>query len=187
MPITLDAEVRAEKGRVTAGLPSLSHVERATRDYRGRQREKARNAVADADAKHQAATAPDTGRSRTVKAACDGIPLHSDQLIRRLQKLNPNLYFERAIADAARMGVYVLDASVEGGKRFIVGMHSQRLMPEFSVFDKDTAKEKERGWRTVLQALIRARLVNQAKADALFGPPSKDSKNWALLMGNRQL
>jgi hypothetical protein len=186
----LEKEVLAEKGRVTAGIPGLFPEQRAIKDYRGRQREKVRNAVHDAESKKKALTAKDGDRPTNLHEAQEGVALDPYMVMCRLRKMNNNLHFEPSMHDKNKMGIYLLDPLAETGKRFICGMERDRKIPEFSVretVEKDvrtgqTDRFKEtRGWRTVLYRLIKAKLISKTKAEILFGPPSRDSKLWQLL------
>ncbi len=66
-------------------------------------------------------------------------------------------------------------------KEFICGMETE-INPEFSVRILDnqgTPKGIIAGWRRLLMRLIRQQLISEPRAFALFGPPSRDSENWA--------
>lgn len=175
-------ELLAERGRVSQGIPSLLPEKRAAIGYRERQRFKTRLTIADAQAKKKQATAPDGQRDRTKETI--GYSLTPGQLMKRLIRLCPRLHFERSHAAPSQMGIYLLDESIEGGKRFICGMHADDPMPEFSVLNESGAYEDKRGWRTVLYRLIKQRLITEAQAEVVFGPQG-NSKNWAILTGRR--
>lgn len=175
-------EAKEDKGRVTAGLPGLSPETRVVTGYRERQRFKNQQNIADAQAKRNNALGPDGNRDRTKERP--DYQLSPAQLMKRLIKLNPNLYFERSLAAPKNMGVYLLDPAIEGGKRFIVGMQADDAMPEYSVLNKDGAYEEKRGWRTVLYRLIKERLVTPTQAEVMFGL-NTESRNWAILTGRR--
>lgn len=175
-------ELLAEKGRVSQGNPSLLPEKRAVIGYRERQRVKNRANIAEAEGKRKQALAPDGTRDRTQERP--DYQLTPAQMMKRLIKLNPNLYFERSKAAPKQMGIYLLDPSLDGGKRFIVGMHADDPMPEYSVLNAEGAYEEKRGWRTVLYRLLKERLVSQGQVDVMFGLNS-DSRNWAILTGRR--
>lgn len=168
-------------GRVTAGIPSLLPEKRGRLSYRERQRFKNRQNIADALDKKQKATAPDGERDRTQQTI--GYSLTPGQLMKRLLELCPRLHFERSHAVPKQMGIYLLDQNIEGGKRFICGMHADDPMPEFSVLNKEGAFEEKRGWRTVLYRLMKERLITYGQVEIVFGPG--DSRNWAILTGRR--
>lgn len=115
-----------------------------------------------------------------------GIPLHSDVVMRRLIKLNPNLWFEVSHANDKQYGVYLLDSGTPGGRRFICGM-PRGLCREFVTGRTDEATGELMGatvvpgWRNVLARLIRGGYVEEPKVAALFGPPSRDSFRWQAL------
>ena len=120
-----------------------------------------------------------------------GKPLSAPQIIARLQRCNPRLYFEKSNADRSKVGIYTHAA--DNQKRFIMGMEAG-FSPEFSV--RHTKKERmphptergqwveaevfereTRGWRTVLARLVRERLITLAQVKAHF-PLGRTSKNW---------
>src|SRR6185437_788748 len=111
-----------------------------------------------------------------------GIPLVGARIIGRLKKLNSNLWFEVSNADPAKTGVYLLK-NVFGvqEKQFICGMETE-INPEFSVRVLDAEGKPKgiiAGWRRLLMRLIRERLITETKAYTIFGPPTRDSENWA--------
>ena len=173
-----------DRGKVTAGLPSLSSEKRRDitedllmRVYQASLQAEYRN-------NEQAALAPDgaIGDTTNIEQVV-GIPLTGYRVMARLRKLNKNLYFEQASADKSKTGVYILKPNLKGGmdKEFLIGMETE-WNPEFSlrvVDNEGKAKGIISGWRRVLTRLIRARIVNEAAAFRLFGPPSRDSENWA--------
>lgn len=123
----------------------------------------------------KAAASRQTNRERN-----QGIPLEGWRIAARLQKLNPNLFFEVANADARNLGIYYLDPLAEGGRRFICGMYCD-TNPEIEtdvLDDKGECIRTIRGWRTVLSKLIRAKFITEAGTFRLFGPPSRDSERW---------
>ena len=139
-------------------------------------------AYADGMARAKAPLEKDAGRDTSNAEAQKGIPLHSQEIIKRLIKINPQLWFEPAKANSKLIGVYLLDPNAEGGRRHIMGMESG-ISPEFSVRHKNpdgTFKNETRGWRTVLGRLIRGKYISKARAEALFGPPNRDSRYWQL-------
>lgn len=173
-----------DKARVTAGLPGLSSSKRrAITDYQQRQiyqkalQSEYRN-------NEQNATSPDGAIDDvTDLEQVVGIPLVGPRIIGRLKKLNRNLWFERSVADSTKTGIYFLEPNLSGGmeKKFLCGMETE-LNPEFSVRvvdEQGMAKGIISGWRRILMRLIRARLISEPGAFALFGPPSRDSENWA--------
>ena len=175
-----------EKGRVTAGIPSLSPERRAATTYRKAQQAKQQALVADANRRHDAATAPDGTRPRTEYDAQAGMELYPDQLIQRLLKLNRNLYFEPARHNHQTLGIYLLNATPEGDRRYLCGMYRERKMPEFTVVKwvgdpSDENMEQTVGWRNVLSKLIRARVISKARVEVAFGPPTRDSMLWQQL------
>jgi hypothetical protein len=175
---------RADQGRVTAGIPSLSSARRTSITEAQLRHIYQRSLQADYRGREEKALEPDgTIQDTTDWEQIVGIPLTGVRIMARLKKLNPNLWFERANADSSKTGVYVLKPDGKGGmeKQFICGMESE-LSPEFTlrVTDNDgKPKGIIGGWRRLLMRLIRERLITESRAWALFGPPSRDSENWA--------
>lgn len=165
------------RGKVTAGIPGLSPEKRGRADYFWQKRDRLQTLCADVEGRRRAAASPDGDRPTHLKEAQKGIELHSTVIIQRLLKLNPSLIFERSLADKSKTGIYHI---AEGEKRFIVGMESE-MNPEFETKPLDSKGECKttlRGWRTVLARLIRNRFITPTGTAAMFGSPSKSSKNW---------
>jgi hypothetical protein len=130
----------------------------------------------------------------SVLEAQIGRPLTSLQLEQRLKKCNSSLYFERAIADPTKTGIYQIR---EGQKFFLLGMEAG-YMPEFSVRHVETEKvpdteidgatverrkfvSETRGWRTVLARLLRNGLVTVGQIEQYFQVSSgRSSQTWQL-------
>lgn len=169
-----------EPNRITAGLPGLLPGMRAGVDTFWKNRDTLRSTQKDAKQRAMAAVAPDGDRPTHIPEAQKGIELHSTILIRRLLQLNPRFHFEVARADSTKMGVYYFDAF--GVKRFIAGFERENN-PEFETRLRRPNGEIDktiRGYRTVLSRLIRRGFITEARCNALFGPPSRDSKNWMI-------
>lgn len=176
-------QVPDDRGKATQGLPSLSSQKRRDiterqlmalyqkelqREYRGNE---------------QAALADDNGLDVTDWDQMVGIPLVGARIMGRLRKLNSNLYFERSNADPSKTGIYILKNDFKGGqiKEFVCGMETD-LNPEFTVRVVDEENKPKgiiSGWRRVLMRLIRAGMIGHSEAFTLFGPPARDSENWA--------
>lgn len=178
------------KGRMTAGLPALLPGKRRKWDTVYRTRDTDRRNLREQYERDSATTSPDGGHAVTSLEQQLGRPMTSQQVIQRLEKLNPYLHFEVSISDPTKMGIYRLSPE---GKRFICGME-RGFMPEFSVRhgediempspDLDGTKKtvrritrETRGWRTVLARLVRAGLLRVPDIERTFAF-SRDSKNW---------
>ena len=160
--------------------PAVFDSELRKRHDRVKQRDKAvartRNAFQQSEDKKKQATAD---------LSDGGLPLHSDTIIRRLMKLNKNLWFEVAHADKNRYGIYLLDPGVEEHRQFICGM-PRGMCREYSAMRQTEAGEITDvvpGWRTVLARLVRKRLISEPAAVLLFGTPSVTSKRWQQAVG----
>lgn len=180
VPRSVERELASRAVRSTAVSPE----ERFRKDREGFKRDYQRALFNDSESKRKAAVAPDGHRPTSEYEAQKGIELTCEQICLRLRKCaNYPLWFEVANADKTKMGIYHLDPSAEGGRRFICGFERGKS-PEFSVREVDDEgnfKREIRGWRTVLSKLIRKGFISKAKSDALFGPPTRDSHNWHTL------
>lgn len=184
MPI-LRERAQGTRKRVTAGLPSLSPERRFSLTEQQLHSEYQRTLRREVVHNDEVAAHPVDGeRKMDDPAAQMGIPLQGERLIGRLKKLNPNLYFERSISDSTRYGCYLLRPDIEGGKEYLVGFEAE-LNPEFTIIvndDQGKFKKFIPGWRRVLMRLIRAKIITEAAAFAVFGPPNRDSERWATLV-----
>ena len=158
-------------------------------------REKHRQAAAEALAKHHEAVAgTDAGFLTTDMAAQLGRPLTRKVLIERLLKMNPNLIFERSINCPDIGAVYAADPNANlldrrkrnRGRRHIVGMEWTGLSPEFTIrnVEKDNFGNLRmvgqiRGWRTILARLIHERLITVPDAERVFSiSRGRASQRW---------
>jgi hypothetical protein len=173
---------RVTGNRVSAGNPSLSPKKRHALTKRQLDKIYQDSLITEAKANDHAANVPDDGsRPMTDWDAQAGIILKGHQIQRRLHKLNPALICQRSNADATKTGVY--HRREDGELQFIVGMESE-MNPEFTVTINDEKGEFQKmipGWRRVLMRLIRAKFITEPRANALFGPPNRDSERWMTL------
>lgn len=182
-------------GRVTAGLPSMTPGLRSAITKARVDREMSRQRLLDHVARETVTTAKDGAFDVTSPGQQLGMPLSTEEMMRRLKLCNPMFHFEVAIRDSAKMGIYVLenrDATLE--KRFICGMVNG-IMPERSI---RVPKEKKvpdangegywqkinsidyeiRGWRTVLVMLLHSKLITQPQIDRFWPASDGNSQNW---------
>lgn len=179
---------RDDNQKVTAGLPSLSPEKR--RELTETQLTYIYQKACQNEYKHneEEALAPDGAIGDVSNwEEIVGIPLQGWQICVRLKKLSRklghNLWFERSKAAPEQLGIYLLKNDFKGGqtKEFICGMQAE-LNPEFTLRvknDDGTPKGIIPGWRRVLMKLIRKNLISESGAHSMFGPPSRDSENWA--------
>ncbi len=171
------------RGKVSAGLPSLSSEKRDAITEHGLRQVYQKALQQEYKSNEDSATASDgaiddvTDYEKVV-----GMPLSGPRIITRLRRLNHNLWFEPSKADSSKTGVYVIK-NIMGVQttEFICGMETE-INPEFSVRILDHQGKPKgiiAGWRRLLMRLIRQGLVSEPRAFALFGPPSRDSENWA--------
>lgn len=173
----------AEKGRVSAGIPALSPIHRGRVGYQEQQDFKQQVMIAEAEQKKQALAAADGGIPTTVLEAQLGRPMTSAEITKRLLKLNPNLIFERSLADPSTMGIYLPDALVTGGRKFLMGFEFG-YSPEFTVNGEDAngRYQEKRGWRQIIARLARCGHISLAAAERIFETPrGRASRNWQTL------
>lgn len=108
-----------------------------------------------------------------------GTVMHSNELIRRLQKIIPGLVPGPGLIGDDVSLYRVRNTQVD----FICWTH-QGYLPEFSIahFDKDNRPIREqRGWRTVLLRLITKDVITEQQAEKEFGRPSSphEARFWA--------
>lgn len=160
--------------------------EQAARNYllgtRERNRERLRNAQRDAEWKDAHAK-----NLMGPLEACLGKPLHHMELMRRLQKCNPKLYFELS-KTTGRFGIYLKDGASRGtfecpGVRYLSMTIARGMCTEFTppvIREDKTLASVEHGYRSVLSRLIRQGYITEPQAFKYFGPPSRDSERWQL-------
>jgi hypothetical protein len=97
---------------------------------------------------HAVTVAPDDGHDVSDLLAQIGRPLSCQQVIERLRKCNPRLYFEHAKSDPTKVGVYLIEPTGQVyvtprgevlNLTHIFGMEAG-MMPEFSVIHKTKTK-----------------------------------------------
>jgi hypothetical protein len=165
-------------------------IERAIHDS---EIERQADALQDAESKRLAAVEGKDGGVDTTSAQEQlGRPLTRQQIIDRLTRLNPNLRFFQSIKYPTIGAVYHydgvtnLDDLIYSGLRHIVGMEWTGLSPEFTVrkvaddrFGVKRMVGQIRGWRMVLQRLIKERLITIEGAEREFAiSKGRDSQRW---------
>jgi hypothetical protein len=105
-----------------------------------------------------------------------GEPMLPQELIRRIQKLNPLVIVEKGgIPNAVAVRIPSVDDEGKPCKRYLTGFYIDRALPEFSsvVTDKNGLPVREiRGWRTVLLALFNNKVATYEQLKAMFGEPN---------------
>jgi hypothetical protein len=105
-----------------------------------------------------------------------GQVMHSNELIRKLTKILPELVpGPGAIED--NISLYRVRP---GGEPDFICWTGCGYLPEFSIvhFNKDRQPIREqRGWRTVLLRVIKAGLITEAEAEKEFGRPSSPQQD----------
>lgn len=176
-------EQRADRARVTAGMPSLTSAKRVQVEYHQKQDIKQASVQAVAQLRQSELTAPDGEIPTTVLEAQLGRPMTSAEIAKRLLKLNPNLIFERSLADPSTMGIYLPDPETHGGRRFLMGFEFG-YSPEFTVNGNDARGryQEKRGWRQIIARLARMGHISLSAAERLFETArGRASRNWQTL------
>jgi hypothetical protein len=145
-------------------------------------KQKSDDAVADATQKHEdVINAKDSDIDMTDAVAQAGRRLERGVIEKRLRELNPNLYFQRSVNDPNKNGIY------RNGS-FLCGMEWE-ASPEFTVnfIGEDQRGRKEllnqvRGWRTVIDMLIRKKVIEAEPTYKLFQVwHGRESARWNAL------
>lgn len=173
----------ADKGLVSSGIPALTTSLRSKIAAKELQAFKQQVCVSEGEQREQELSSPDGDVPTTVLEAQMGRPMTSAEIIKRLEKLNPNLVFERAVSDPSMMGIYLLDSRVHGGRKFLMGFEFG-YSPEFTVNGKDAngRYQEKRGWRQILARLARLGYISLAGAERLFDTArGRQSCNWQRL------
>lgn len=187
--------------RVTAGLPSLLPDIRDIVESQRKQKIFQESAIAQAIQAAERSVEDDGGLDVTSLEKQMGRHMHSRDVIRRLNVLNPNLIFEVSRANPSQMGIYIPFKDSATGhmtKKFICGMMAGQT-PEFSVRHYEwkempdptvighNRRVKEfthetRGWRTVVMRLVKDGYINFVAAEKAFNiKRGRDSRNWQQL------
>lgn len=157
--------------------PKLSIAE-----HTARMKEKNFNSVAVKAQRHE-----DQNEFRKTDAR-RGRPMHTSELLIRLQKLVPSLF----IKDGGlinHLALYQIadqpQAKWDGRNYKYLGYVEVATLPEFSTYSFDDVRdvmirEEERGWRTVLLRFIRAGLLTEEQCIKEFGHATgQGSAVWA--------
>lgn len=175
-------------------IDSAKHVANIERFLRDGEREKHRQAAEGALAKHSAVVAGLDGNVATTDHLAQmGRALPRTELIERLHKLNPNLIFEQSRNYPTMGGIYIRDGISNmtdldfacRGRKHLVGME-WGISPEFTTrkivedkFGRPQMKGQIRGWRTILQRLIKERLIAIPAAERVFSiARGRQSQRW---------
>lgn len=103
-----------------------------------------------------------------------GVELEANELIRRLQLLDPKILVQKGGIEGAVAVRYPLKDEETGEikPQYVTGFYLQKL-PEYSSVTLDNmgvAHREIRGWRSVLMALIQRGILDPKKVELLFGP-----------------
>jgi len=107
------------------------------------------------------------------KAAALGMPLQPNELIRRIQRLNPKIIVEPGgVRNAVAVRYPKKDEKGVETKEYVTGFYIDQPMPEFScvvVDNRGLPLREVRGWRTVIMALIRVKALKPQQVEVVFG------------------
>lgn len=99
-----------------------------------------------------------------------GKVLHSSELVRRIQKLNPNLIVEDSVAMKGNAAFYLVDKE---GKHYTNASFNKGHVPEFTIMTTDAADLPVHyptyGWRTVLVRLLKFNAITWQQVLSTFG------------------
>lgn len=105
--------------------------------------------------------------------AARGVPMEANELIRRLQKMNPKILIQPGgVPNAVAVRYPTQNENGEIEQMYITGFYLEKL-PEFSSVTVDNMglpHREVRGWRSVLMALIDNNILNRTAVDLMFGP-----------------
>jgi hypothetical protein len=178
--------------QVIDGAKMQAQIERFLTDA---SKDKHHKAAEGAIAKHKAAVEGMDGIFLTTDSDAQmGRPLSRQTIISRLSKMNPNLVFEQS-RNFPQMGAIYLRDGVSNmldldhnnrGRRHLVGMEWTGLSPEFTTrkiendkWGKPQMKGQIRGWRTILQRLIKERLIGITETERVFSiARGRESQRW---------
>lgn len=108
------------------------------------------------------------------KRAAVGLTMEPSELINRIQRLNPKILVELGGVKNA-VAVRYVKKSEETGKDekvYVTGFYTDHPLLEFSyvlVDNKGLPVREMRGWRSVLLALIRQKLLTMKQIELIFG------------------
>ena len=131
----------------------------------------------------------------TNRDAQMGRRMHRSELVRRIKKLNPNLWYEQSIAAPEQGGMYIEDRATPYGRRmvcafphdwineFTIPLTVPEVVPSLAVAGQwetiQRVDQKIPGWRAVLAKLILERLVTAAAVDREFEiTKGRSSQKW---------
>jgi len=107
------------------------------------------------------------------KQAALGLPMAPSELIRRIQKLNPRVMVELGgVKNAVAIRYAKRNADGESEKEYVTGFYIDHPLPEFSsvlVDGKGLPVRELRGWRSVLLALVRQKILTLKQVELTFG------------------
>ena len=120
-----------------------------------------------------------------------GRGMFTNQLVKMVTKLNPNLICEDTLAIKGCAAFYEIRYNPTTGrqeKRYTAACFRKGFIPEFTIVREDAAglissDTITYGWRTVVQRLIQGKCLRYRQAMEIFGEVHHDDlrgKNWAL-------
>jgi hypothetical protein len=105
-----------------------------------------------------------------------GIAMQPSAFIARIQKLNPAILVEKGgVPSAVAVRIPGFDDEGNYVKKYVTGFYTDRILPEFSSIatdEKGLPWREQRGWRSVLLALLKAEALTYPQVKAAFGEPN---------------
>ena len=181
-------------GKTVRQILAPELVKRIDRLLEGRERSK--RELQEERQRNDVLLKPDGGVDVTNAEAQQGRRLHRSEVVRRILKLNPNLWYERSIRYPDQGGLYVRDLSVLSFEKRRVASMPHDWVPEFSVQltvpsivpSADLAPVWEAiqqvdsripGWRMVLVCLLKEGLISPAGIEREFQiSRGRSSQKW---------
>lgn len=139
---------------------------------------------------------PDGTTDVSNREAQRGRWMHRSELVRRIQKLNPNVWYEQSLNYPEQGGLYIADARVQPFLKRMVAALPHGMVNEFAVTitvpdivpalghagDWDTIRkvdQKEPGWRLVLLKLLLDGLITTTQVEDEFQiTRGRESERW---------
>jgi hypothetical protein len=177
------------RNRVSNVAPGLQPGERHAVEDFFKKRAHTDKAVEEKEAADKHAETDEGGINNTQLEQQIGRPMHRREIIKRLEKLNPNFYFEQSKAFPEIMGIYLPDdrAEMRDGRRVrhICGFEFG-YSPEFTVYNPDAvgskprprAKKITRGWRALILILSHRGYIEFSAACKAFNISPTARKKW---------
>lgn len=178
------------KGKATSGLPALDAMKRYLWTRHEYQVMKTEQAEQDAERGKASLFQKDGDLDPTNEQQMLGKSYTAEQVMRKLEKLNRRLHFERSNAFPHLIGIYIEHPKGEyKGMMHLMGMEAG-IVPQYSVRKPDPEGKRmlieKRGWMKLLVDLSKMGVINLEQARSKFRVENV-SHNFAVLTGARKI